>query len=187
MDYFIADTHFGHEKMRALRGFASVREMDEALINAWNTRVQPEDHIYIVGDLIYRSDCPATYYLEKLNGIKHLAIGNHDRQWLRLLHPEKWFVECAFILEGERDWGYFTASHYPMMDWYRRRHGAHLVYGHIHNMTKDPYYHYLQTVPRAYNAGVEVNEYRPVTIQELMENTQLYRAQHQHGRVRYYR
>ena len=31
MDFFIADTHFGHEKMRVRRGFPSVAAMDEAL------------------------------------------------------------------------------------------------------------------------------------------------------------
>ena len=35
-----------------------------------------------------------------------------------------------------------------MMDWFRRRHGGHLVYGHIHDSRKEPYYAFLQTVPQ---------------------------------------
>ncbi|MBQ9694049.1 MAG: hypothetical protein IJV69_04760 [Kiritimatiellae bacterium] len=62
-----------------------------------------------------------------------------------------------------------------MMDWYRRRHGAHLIYGHIHNNTTDPYFNFLQTVPQAYNAGVDVNGLKPVTLSELIRNTARYR------------
>ncbi len=171
MDFFIADTHFGHEKMRVRRGFPSVAAMDEALIANWNARVGDADDVYIAGDLIYRNERPAADYLRRLRGRKHLAIGNHDRQWLRTVCPADWFVEVAFVLEGERKGTMFTVCHYPMMDWYRRRHGAHLIYGHIHETTVEPYYPFLQTVPRAYNAGVDVNGLKPVTLSELIANT----------------
>lgn len=178
MDYFIADTHFGHEKMRARRGFASVEEMDEALIANWNARVGDADDVYIAGDLIYRNERPAEDYLRRLRGRKHLAVGNHDRAWMRTVRLAEWFAEAAFVLEGERKGTSFTVCHYPMMDWYRRRHGAHLIYGHIHETTAEPYYPFLQTVPRAYNAGVDVNNLRPVTLSELIANTARRRARH---------
>ena len=63
MDWFIADTHFGHEKMRVRRGFASAEEMDEALIARWNERVRDTDEVFIAGDLICHSDKPAAEYL----------------------------------------------------------------------------------------------------------------------------
>lgn len=177
MDYFIADPHFGHEKIRVRRGFASRDEMDALLIENWNKRVTDEDDIYIVGDLIYRNERPAVEYLKELRGRKHLAIGNHDRAWMRTVKLEEWFVETNFVLEGDRKGTYFTCCHYPMMDWYRRRHGAHLIYGHIHDTTREPYYNFLQTVPNAYNAGVDVNNFRPVTLSELIANTNRYRSQ----------
>lgn len=177
MDFFIADPHFGHDKIRAMRGFASVQEMDELLIKNWNKRVTDADDIYIVGDLMYRNARPPAEYLSCLNGRKHLVIGNHDRAWMRMVNLSEWFVEVGHILEGERKGTYFTACHYPLMDWYRRRHGAHQIYGHIHNNTRDPYYNYLQTVPRAYNAGVDVNGFKPVTLSELIANTQRSRGQ----------
>ncbi len=175
MDYFVADTHFGHEKMRLIRGFASVQEMDEHLIERWNRRVTDEDDVYIAGDLFYKNERPVEEYLARLKGRKHLAIGNHDRQWLSRIRAEEWFEEVAFVLEADRKGDYFTICHYPMMDWYRRRHGAHLIYGHIHATTREPYYRYLQTVPRAYNAGVDVNNLHPVTLSELIANTKQWR------------
>ncbi len=175
MDYFIADTHFGHEKVSHKRGFATVQEMDELIIARWNARVTDADRVYIVGDLMCHNTLPAEAYLERLRGRKYLAVGNHDRVWTRSVRLNRWFEEVAFVLEGDCKGTFFTASHYPMMDWYRRRHGAHLIYGHIHATTVEPYYHYLQTVPNAYNAGVDVNNFHPVTLSELIANTARYR------------
>ncbi len=176
MDYFIADPHFGHDKVRLKRGFASVEEMDELLIERWNARIAENDHVFIVGDLMCHNTLPPEAYLRRLKGRKHLAIGNHDRVWMRSVRLSDWFEEVAFVLEGERKGTSFTCCHYPMMDWYRRRHGAHLIYGHIHATTVEPYYNFLQTVPCAYNAGVDVNHFRPVTLSELIANTARWRT-----------
>ncbi|MBQ9694048.1 MAG: metallophosphoesterase [Kiritimatiellae bacterium] len=97
MDFFIADTHFGHDKIRAKRGFATVEEMDECLIANWNLRVTPQDHIYIAGDLMYRNACHARDYLSRLNGKKHLVIGNHDRAWMKTVQLSDWFEEVGFV------------------------------------------------------------------------------------------
>jgi calcineurin-like phosphoesterase family protein len=55
--YFTADLHLGHANIinHCDRPFSSVEEMDEHLINAWNSRVRPNDTVYIIGDLIFRS------------------------------------------------------------------------------------------------------------------------------------
>ncbi len=176
MVYFIADTHFGHDKMRALRGFPSVEAMDAHLITRWNARVTDADDIYIVGDFAYRNTRPVENYLRALRGRKHLIIGNHDRRWIQTLRLADWFVESGFILEGEQKGNYFTCCHYPMMDWFRKKHGSHLIYGHIHANTNDPYYPFLQTLPNAYNAGVDVNGFKPVTLSELIAGTARRRA-----------
>ena len=54
MRFYIADCHFGHDKVRLLDGrpFASVEEMDEAMIVRWNERVRKKkDEVVILGDL----------------------------------------------------------------------------------------------------------------------------------------
>jgi len=168
MDYFIADTHFGHARLSAQRGFPSLEAMETRLVSNWQARVQPADHVYILGDLFCHNSLPPSRYLEQLPGVKHFVIGNHDRAWMRTENLSRWFVEWGHVLEGESQGLCFTCCHYPMLDWYRRRHGAHLVYGHIHANTTDPYYPYLQTMERCHNAGVDVTGYRPVTLRELI-------------------
>ena len=82
--FYIADTHFGHDNIRKLsnRPFSTVEEMDNALINNWNSVVTDDDDVYILGDFSYKSEDPIDY-LKKLNGKKHLIVGNHDNKLLK--------------------------------------------------------------------------------------------------------
>lgn len=178
MTFFIADPHFGHAQVSRERGFASVDEMDALLIEKWNARVGVKDHIYIVGDCFCRNARPARSYLNALHGIKHLVIGNHDRYWLRGFPVRECFAEAGFVLEGCTAGTYFTCCHYPMLDWFRRQHGACLIYGHVHNHTSDPYFPLLRSLPHAYNAGADINAFQPVTLEEVATNTASFFAQH---------
>ena len=83
MIYFTSDLHLGHAEIVGMskRPFSSVEEMDEALIENWNSRVHKNDDVYILGDLIYKSARPPEEYLSRLRGKKHLIFGNHDLSW----------------------------------------------------------------------------------------------------------
>jgi len=79
--YFTADNHFGHSGARSLyrRPFASVAEMDQAMIDRWNSVVQPEDEIWHLGDFAVRQSSERVdYLLGTLHGSKHLVAGNND-------------------------------------------------------------------------------------------------------------
>lgn len=80
MNFYIADTHFGHEKVIEFcrRPFKNIEEMDEVIIKNWNEVVNHEDHVYILGDMIYRNKKEPSYYLKQLKGHKHLILGNHE-------------------------------------------------------------------------------------------------------------
>ena len=60
VNYYTSDLHLGHAEIVGMSGrpFSCVREMDEALIRNWNSRVCKNDDVYIIGDLIYKSECP---------------------------------------------------------------------------------------------------------------------------------
>jgi len=77
--YFIADLHFGHEKMAKFRGFNSIEEHDEYIIHNWNKVVKDSNFniIYVLGD-ITNDDASYYKYLNKLNGMKKVVAGNHD-------------------------------------------------------------------------------------------------------------
>src|SRR3546814_13065649 len=79
--FFTADTHFGHGAGRALFGrpFATVAEMDAAMLAGWNERVGPDDEVWHLGDFALRMPtAEMDTLLGALNGRTHLVIGNND-------------------------------------------------------------------------------------------------------------
>ena len=79
--YFTADNHFGHSGARSLyrRPFASVAEMDQTMIDRWNSVVKPEDEIWHLGDFAVRQSAERVdSLLDMLYGSKHLVAGNND-------------------------------------------------------------------------------------------------------------
>ena len=172
-NYYIADLHLGHEKIIELcsRPFSSIEEMDEALIAAWNKKVHRDDRVYIVGDLIYKSAADPEKYLSRLKGKKYLILGNHDSDWLGKVDEKKWFEEVTPMLTVNTGHGNGMLCHYPVID-YRAK---YLIHGHVHLRTNEDWWHVLKNDERALNAGVDVNGFEPVTLEELMENNASYK------------
>lgn len=74
---FISDLHFGHTNMAIKRGFSSAEEHDEHIISEWNKVVNKKDVTYILGDISMEKSSPYPL-LNRLNGNKHVVLGNHD-------------------------------------------------------------------------------------------------------------
>lgn len=87
--WFTADTHFGHENIIAFcsRPHRNGREMNEALIELWNERVQNDDLVIHAGDFGSPRCKDPRPYLERLNGTIILIAGNHDGSKMRRLMP----------------------------------------------------------------------------------------------------
>ena len=52
--FLTSDLHFGHNKefIYKVRGFNSIEEMNEAIIERWNSVVNNDDDVYVLGDFI---------------------------------------------------------------------------------------------------------------------------------------
>ena len=177
--FYYADSHFGHGNIIKLDGrpFTSVDEMDRMLIENYNKEVTDEDDVYIDGDLIYESNKSPQYYLEQLKGKKHLVLGNHDRWLFKDPSIRKHFVEIdktMFINDGNER---VVISHCPFAEWEGYFRGVYHVYAHIHNNLNDTYY-FMKTKERALNAGCMINNYKPVTLKELIANNNEFRRTH---------
>ena len=179
MNLYTSDLHLGHANVirHDQRPFADVTEMDRTILQLWNNRVQQDDHVYIVGDFTYKSKTPAEEYLRKMRGHKHLIVGNHDRE---LLHNDAAMscfdsVDHMLFLQDEyrRE---IVLCHYPLAEWNKSRHGSWLVYGHIHN-NKDDVYEFMKTRKRALNAAVCINNYMPVSLEELLRNNRFFQGE----------
>ena len=176
MVYFTADMHLGHHNIITLqdRPFEDVDEMDKTLIELWNARVSKDDHIYIVGDLIFRSDKDAIWHLDKLRGHKHLIIGNHDEKLLKNERATAYFESIDQIKDIKENGKHIVLCHYPMIEWNAYYHGSWHIYGHIHN-NRNEAYETLKEKEHALNAGCMINNYMPVSFEELVRNNDIFK------------
>jgi calcineurin-like phosphoesterase family protein len=157
---FIADTHFGHAGALSLyrRPFASVAEMNAAMLERWNATVRHQDDVWHLGDFALRtSAADAADLLRALNGRKHLVTGNNDPPGIVAL-PE-WssvqpYVEIS--VEGTR----LVLCHYAFRTWNGMAKGALNLHGHSHGR--------LKPLPRQRDVGVDVWDFRPVTLDRLL-------------------
>lgn len=144
MKKYISDPHLGHGNINTKhdkRGFETTEEMDEYIIKQWNSSVNKNDEVYILGDLSFLDGEKTNEYLKRLNGKKYLIKGNHDRRFLKddnfnSKHFE-WVKESAIINDDGRK---VILSHYPQPFYfgqYRTREDgspqSYMLYGHIHN------------------------------------------------------
>ena len=116
MIYFTSDLHLGHPAIIHMRNrpFTDVEDMNQKLINNYNSLVKKNDTVYILGDICHRLKVEeANELISKLNGKKILVSGNHDKKYSRSLFSEI----CDFktvSLHGQ----YFVLMHYPLLPRY---------------------------------------------------------------------
>ena len=175
MYYYIADAHFGHENILRMcdRPFGSIDEMNEAIISAWNDRVTGNDTVFILGDLFFRCADPEPI-LRRLKGRKRLIIGNHDSTWMSRVELQKYFVTVDSFLEISDGVRAITLCHYPLLTW-KHKLRTYMVHGHIHNDTSSDFFPLIAIRERMLNAGVDINGFRPVTFEEMVENNRAFK------------
>lgn len=183
MIYFISDTHFYHRNIITFgkRPFKDEQEMNQILVKNWNDTVTDQDTIYIVGDMFCRvkSKEEIENILKQLKGKKYLVIGNHDTSWLKK-YPElkEYFKNCQeeYLLHYAEKGMQRTIilSHYPQLEWKNYYKGAYHIFGHIHNKKDEPQTTYLKLQNKMFNATVEINNYKPVTFEEIKKNNEIF-------------
>lgn len=178
MTYFTSDQHFGHFNIIRLshRPFASAEEMDAELLARWNAKVKDSDVVYVLGDLFFRA-AVVEPILARLKGRKHLILGNHDGSWIKRVDLSRYIESVQTLKEVNVDGRLLTLCHYPMLSYPEARRG-YMIYGHIHNNVGDDYWPLIQRRPRMLNAGVDVNDFAPVTFDELVANNRRFNEAH---------
>lgn len=171
--WFTADPHLGHKRILELakRPFRDVDHMNETIVWNINLRVQPGDDLYILGDFAFADHDP---FLARLNGNKHLIIGNHDHS-KRLKKATLW-SSVEMMSRIKIDDTYIMLCHYRMATWYKSHRGALHLYGHSHgNWPGDT---------QCCDVGVDCWNFRPVNLSEARKrmNTQPKRVEVDHHR-----
>jgi calcineurin-like phosphoesterase family protein len=168
--WVISDTHFNHTNILRFTdrntgnlirpGFSDVNEMNETMIQNWNSVVQPGDKVYTLGDVFFGDRDYFKRMWPRLNGSKRLIVGNHD---------DIPFLASGGFFGKVEMWRVFAdfniiMSHVPLHEssLYRSKNldsPMLNVHGHIHQH-KSP--------PGPYKSVcVEQTNYTPVHIEEL--------------------
>ena len=173
--WFSSDTHFGHNKefLYGPRGFTNIKDMNEAIIENWNSVVKPEDITYLLGDVMLGDNEVGIECLRQLNGQIFVIWGNHCTETRRNMlfmdgrtrHKMMggWY---AFIIKHGKQSLYL--SHYPTLtaNYDDKHFSQHVInlHGHTHPRTNwlDP------RNPFMYHVGVDSHNCTPVHIDEII-------------------
>lgn len=127
--WFTSDTHFGHKNIlqyeKEARPFSSVEEMNEVLIERWNSVVRNKDTVYHLGDFCFGRQNLAI--AERLNGKKHLVLGNHDT------YPAADYLKYFSRVFGGIFWKSCLLTHFPVHPNQLGSRCALNVHGHLHS------------------------------------------------------
>ena len=173
--WLISDTHFSHDNIIKYchRPFRNTYEMDNAIINNWNSLVKDDDLVYHLGDFCFISKNRQSSYkdalvenanslLDKLNGHIILKFGNHDRDLRKLINQGKIkFYDCTYkeiILENK-----YILTHYPLEN---VPDGMINIHGHIHNT---PEVCALYDKPNYFNVSIDVLNFYPINFDKVKE------------------
>lgn len=175
MIFYIADLHLNDQKIfdKCQRPFKNLKEYKDTLFANWNNKVAKKDTVFVLGDIADDNDVSWIAEFKKLNGTKHLIIGNHDNLILNQIIKSKIFESVDFIkmvMDNNRK---VCVCHYPLMDWLEFNRNGLFVYGHVHNKTEKNGKAYAQIKEYykdkpAYNCGVDVTNFKPVTLDEMI-------------------
>lgn len=171
MIWFIADTHFNHNKefIWKSRGFNNCDEMNEYIVRRWNEKVQPDDEIYHLGDVML-GPTNSIHYLERLSGHIHIILGNHDTNTRVEMYQNCWNVEDVQWATYRKINGYhFYMSHFPSITANFEKESLKRctinLYGHTHQKTN-----FYYEMPFMYHVGVDSHNCTPVSVEEIIHD-----------------
>lgn len=169
MIWFTSDTHFGHNKefVWKVRGFDSCEEMNEAIVERWNSRVKDEDDIWHLGDIML-GDPSNLEYLKRLKGRIHIIYGNHDtNNRIDMYNTVPNVVSAAWADRQKFNGYHFYMSHFPTITSNLEKESLKQctinLFGHTHQKTN----FYLE-YPFMYHVGCDSHNCEPVSLDQVI-------------------
>ena len=173
--FLTSDLHLGHNKDFVVdaRGFDTIEEHDATIIDNWNKRIQSDDEVYCLGDVMLDDIDSGIEKLKLLNGHIHIVRGNHDtdekiKRYAECPNVEE-IVDAKYLRSGKKT---FYLSHYPTIVSHEKlkkfKHALINLYGHTHQ--NDNFYMLDGSAhPYMYHVGVDSHNLMPVLLEEIIE------------------
>jgi calcineurin-like phosphoesterase family protein len=206
--FFISDLHYCHQKLVEQRGFSSVEEMNNAIIENWNKTVTNDDIVFALGDLVLGAGEKSIEVfkglLDTLNYRElYLMSGNHSAGFRKIFNEgikseviDEYYRLPYRQMQNVSKTVYFipnyyeifvdgtpiVLSHYPIRCWNNYAKSSFMICGHVHGSLHD-------ALPTTLNKGkiLDVgweNFKRPINfndVKTIMNNKSIFIEDH-HGR-----
>lgn len=177
--WFTSDTHFGHQNILKFceRPFVSIEEMDNTIIERWNSKVGKDDIVFHLGDFAFASNKRWQDLIFKLNGKIYLILGNHDiTRWPGTYTMELFDrVENQMLLKIDNKYKVYL-NHFPFLCYdgtYRNPEDCTIqLHGHVHERIGDTGKDAKRLnyrFPCQYDVGVDNNNFYPVSWEEILK------------------
>ena len=173
MKWFTSDLHINHQAILTIgkgRPFNTLDEMSDVIVSKWNNKVCPKDDVYVLGDVFWNmNEYQIQQFMDRLNGHKHLILGNHDRinpnaksnRWVEIVETKTIGMDDTEII----------LSHFPIFEWQHFYHNTYHLYGHTHATLNLAQYTLQRQRPNGncWDVGVDNNNFEPVSFAEIKE------------------
>lgn len=170
-----SDLHLGHNKsfIYESRGFQSIEEHDQAIIENWNSLVSWDDEVWCLGDLMLNDNEGGIHKINQLAGKIYIIAGNHDTtnriQMYANIRPTILTMGLARRIEHQ---GYsFYLSHYPTIcsnyDDNKPLHRKVIsLCGHRH--ISDPFYDMDKGI--IYHVELDAHDNKPCLLDDIIQD-----------------
>lgn len=170
--FLTSDTHFSHTDIISYckRPYLNTSEMNQSLINNWNSVINDDDIVYHLGDFSMHEKS-VKHYLDRLYGIKILIRGNHDENKIlqefdgyahRMIMNHKGFVfemvHNPNDLSGKVDYAFCGHVH---DSWLKKSKGEEQIDKHYNSFGK--------LLANTLNVGVDVHNMKPILLDDAIE------------------
>lgn len=168
--FLTSDLHINHANILKYepesRPFETIEEMNEAIINNWNSVVSEEDTVYILGDFFMGKWTEIEKILPRFKGKIILIRGNHDDK-RRVEIYKAHGIEVKDIDYISYKGRFFILCHFPMTNEefirmiVQDNSEVVFLYGHIHSNAPKGY------VDGTYHVGVDTNNLTPISLNQI--------------------
>jgi calcineurin-like phosphoesterase family protein len=186
--FFTSDTHYSHSNICSAttnwkdaedktRAFASLEEMNDAIVNNINDKVGEDDILFDLGDWSFGGFENIEKFRKRIKCKNiHLILGNHDEHIernkndiRRLFTSVNHYVNLdlrrpSIKGKGQIDRFKFILCHFPIASWDGMNDGVIHLHGHVH-LPK----HQRVGNGRSLDVGVDGNDLEPISLDEILD------------------
>lgn len=159
--FLISDLHIGHRNILKYcqRPFSSVEEMNNALINNWNSIITNNDRVFMLGDFCLTGKDKIIEVGRALNGRKTLIMGNHESGSKNTYYQAGFeYISKYPILYNNQ----ILFSHEPIPNTKYFN-----IHGHIHNKDITEIDYITGNYHLYFNVSAEKINYTPINLKDI--------------------